>query len=51
MIFDEVVTGFRLDMGGAQKLYNIMPDITVLRGRLSRTVIRHRAPWPAAKMS
>ena len=30
MIFDEVVTGFRLDMGGAQKLYNIIPDLTVL---------------------
>ena len=30
LIFDEVVTGFRLDMGGAQKLYNIIPDITVL---------------------
>lgn len=30
LIFDEVVTGFRLDMGGAQKYYNIMPDITVL---------------------
>jgi len=30
MIFDEVVTGFRVDMGGAQKLYGITPDITVL---------------------
>ncbi|MGA2527068.1 MAG: aminotransferase class III-fold pyridoxal phosphate-dependent enzyme [Smithellaceae bacterium] len=30
MIFDEVVTGFRVDMGGAQKYYNIMPDLTVL---------------------
>lgn len=30
MIFDEVVTGFRLDMGGAQKFYNILPDLTVL---------------------
>ena len=30
LIFDEVVTGFRLDMGGAQKYYNIMPDLTVL---------------------
>jgi glutamate-1-semialdehyde 2,1-aminomutase len=30
MIFDEVVTGFRLDMGGAQKYYNIQPDLTVL---------------------
>ncbi len=30
LIFDEVVTAFRLDMGGAQKVFNIMPDITVL---------------------
>ncbi len=30
LIFDEVVTGFRLDMGGAQKYFNIMPDLTVL---------------------
>ncbi|MDD4338481.1 MAG: aminotransferase class III-fold pyridoxal phosphate-dependent enzyme [Syntrophales bacterium] len=30
MIFDEVVTGFRLDMGGAQKLFGILPDLTVL---------------------
>ncbi|MHA1145651.1 MAG: aspartate aminotransferase family protein [Candidatus Helarchaeota archaeon] len=30
MIFDEVVTGFRLDMGGAQKYFGINPDLTVL---------------------
>jgi glutamate-1-semialdehyde 2,1-aminomutase len=30
LIFDEVVTGFRLDMGGAQKYFNIKPDLTVL---------------------
>lgn len=30
LIFDEVVTGFRLDMGGAQKYFDIMPDLTVL---------------------
>ncbi len=30
LIFDEVVTGFRLDMGGAQKLFGIDPDLTVL---------------------
>ena len=30
LIFDEVVTGFRLDMGGAQKYMGIEPDITVL---------------------
>lgn len=30
LIFDEVKTGFRVDLGGAQKLYNIKPDITAL---------------------
>ncbi len=30
LIFDEVITGFRLDLGGAQTLYNITPDITTL---------------------
>ena len=30
LIFDEVITGFRLAKGGAQELYNIMPDITTL---------------------
>ncbi len=27
LIFDEIITGFRLDMGGAQKLYGITPDL------------------------
>ena len=30
LIFDEVMTGFRLARGGAQELYRIMPDITCL---------------------
>src|ERR1043165_9600217 len=30
LIFDEVMTGFRLARGGAQELYNISPDITTL---------------------
>lgn len=30
LIFDEVMTGFRLARGGAQELYDIMPDITTL---------------------
>jgi glutamate-1-semialdehyde 2,1-aminomutase len=30
LIFDEVVTGFRLGSGGAQAYFNVMPDITVL---------------------
>jgi glutamate-1-semialdehyde 2,1-aminomutase len=30
LIFDEVITGFRVGCGGAQELYNITPDITCL---------------------
>lgn len=30
LIFDEVMTGFRVALGGAQALYNISPDITTL---------------------
>jgi len=30
LIFDEVITGFRLSLGGAQEYYSIKPDITTL---------------------
>lgn len=30
LIFDEVMTGFRVHKGGAQALYNIRPDLTTL---------------------
>ncbi len=30
LIFDEVITGFRLSYGGAQQYYNIVPDLTCL---------------------
>ena len=30
LIFDEVITGFRVAFGGAQELYGVMPDITTL---------------------
>ncbi len=30
LIFDEVITGFRLSMGGAQEYYKIRPDLTIL---------------------
>lgn len=30
LIFDEVMTGFRVSKGGAQEHYNVMPDITTL---------------------
>jgi glutamate-1-semialdehyde 2,1-aminomutase len=30
LIFDEVITGFRVDHGGAQNRYSVTPDLTVL---------------------
>src|SRR5258706_15264929 len=30
LIFDEVMTGFRVAYGGAQELYNIHPDLTTM---------------------
>ncbi len=30
LIFDEVMTGFRVALGGAQALYNVRPDLTCL---------------------
>ncbi len=30
LIFDEVITGFRLSLGGAQEYYGITPDLTTL---------------------
>ncbi len=30
LIFDEVMTGFRVARGGAQQLYGVTPDITCL---------------------
>jgi glutamate-1-semialdehyde 2,1-aminomutase len=58
LAFDEVMTGFRVALGGAQSLYGIAPDITVL-GKVigggmpvaafggSREVMRHLAPLGA----
>ncbi len=55
LIFDEVITGFRLAMGGAQSLYGVTPDITTL-GKIacgglpmgvyggSREIMSHIAP-------
>ena len=30
LIFDEVISGFRVALGGAQELYNVIPDLTTL---------------------
>jgi len=55
LIFDEVITGFRAGLGGAQGLYGIRPDLTTL-GKIiggglpvgayggSEKIMRHLAP-------
>lgn len=30
LIFDEVISGFRASYGGAQKVFDVMPDLTCL---------------------
>src|SRR5204862_3623072 len=30
LVFDEVITGFRVARGGAQELYGVTPDLTIL---------------------
>ena len=30
LVFDEVITGFRISRGGAQQLYKVQPDLTIL---------------------
>jgi len=30
LIFDEIITGFRVGLGGAQGLFNVIPDLTTL---------------------
>lgn len=55
LIFDEVITGFRLSEGGAQKLYHVLPDLTclgkIIGGGLpvgafggSKKIMEHLAP-------
>jgi len=55
LIFDEVITGFRLGLGGAQEYFDVKPDITtlgkILGGGLpigciasTREVMEHMAP-------
>jgi glutamate-1-semialdehyde 2,1-aminomutase len=55
LIFDEVITGFRVHLGGAQDLFGIQPDLTIL-GKIvggglpvgayggSRTLMEQMAP-------
>ena len=38
LIFDEVVTGFRYSLGGAQKLYGVTPDISCFAKAISNGI-------------
>ena len=38
LIFDEVVTGFRYSLGGAQKLFNIKPDLACFAKAISNGI-------------
>ena len=39
LIFDEVITGFRVGLGGAQKLFGIKPDLTIVGKSISNGII------------
>lgn len=39
LIYDEVITGFRVGLGGAQGMFDIVPDITVVGKAISNGVI------------
>ena len=43
LIFDEVVTGFRVSTGGAQQHFGIKPDITTTLAKALRKWICHIA--------
>jgi glutamate-1-semialdehyde 2,1-aminomutase len=49
LIFDEVITGFRLSLGGAQKYFNISPDLSVFAKAIASgypfSVIAGKKEW------
>jgi len=49
LIFDEVITGFRLSLGGAQSYYNISPDLSVFAKAIASgyplSVIAGKREW------
>jgi glutamate-1-semialdehyde 2,1-aminomutase len=49
LIFDEVITGFRLSLGGAQSYYNIAPDLSVFAKAIASgyplSVITGKREW------
>jgi glutamate-1-semialdehyde 2,1-aminomutase len=54
LIFDEVMTGFRLALGGAQQLYGVRPDMTCLGkimggGLPARPTAGGPTSWPRSR--
>ncbi len=49
LIFDEVITGFRLDMGGAQTYFNVIPDLSIFAKAIASgyplSVIAGKREW------
>ncbi len=45
LVFDEVMTGFRVHPGGAQALYGVTPDLTTLGKGHRRRPARRRVRW------
>lgn len=50
LIFDEVITGFRLGLGGAQALHGVTPDLTVLGKALGAGLPISAVTGPAPMM-
>jgi glutamate-1-semialdehyde 2,1-aminomutase len=50
LVFDEVITGFRVSRGGAQELYGVEPDLTVLGKILGGGLPAAAFAGPAAAM-
>ena len=42
LIFDEVMTGFRVALGGAQSIFDINPDLTINRKKLGDIVFSNK---------
>ena len=47
LVFDEVITGFRIAYGGAQEMYGVRPDLTCL-GKIIGRRVPYRRLWGKA---
>lgn len=49
LIFDEVITGFRIDLGGAQTYFNVTPDLSIFAKALASgyplSVVAGKKDW------